>query len=663
MGQEELSDVPLSAESDPMADNLHNSNEIAAGAKALPGKNDPCVKAVAGVDEEDSAEDLDEAIRAYQGGDLGGKGVRTKEEILRPLPHLPQPEAPPGLTKSLSTGGEDFHRFDRSMSLSSSSAMDMASIGKFIRDTRNSFSAAIVKRISSLREGDDLAESVTEFHLSGLKVVVRRKDDDNPAGDGDYLNIKGRISFFSRSGCRDCGAVRSFFRSKGLPFVEINIDVFPEREKELVERMESASVPAIFFNERFVGGLVVLNSLRNSGEFERRLKELAGRRCSDSAPRVPVYGFDDEEEGKKRREDPMVGVIRILRQRLPIQDRITKMKLVKNCFAGSDMVEALIRHLDYGRQKAIEIGKDLARRHFIHHVFRENEFEDSNNEFYRFLEHDPAVSKCFNIRGGTNDDEPQPALAVGHRLTKLMSAILESYASDDRRHLDYARIGASEEFRRFTNVVQDLQRVDLFQLSTDERLAFFLNLYNAMVIHANIRPIGRPGIVDRRSFFNDFQYIIGGYPYSLSTIKDGILRSNRRPPYSFVRPLSSSDRRLDLGLPKLNNLIHFGLCNGTRSSPTVRFFSAQGVDVDLRHAAREFFSNGGLEVDLEKRTVHLTRIVKWYSADFGQERDFLQWVVGYLEATKAGLLMHLLNDGGPVNIVYQSFDWSLNSFS
>lgn len=66
-----------------------------------------------------------------------------------------------------------------------------------------------------------------------------------------------------------------------------------------------------------------------------------------------------------------------------------------------------------------------------------------------------------------------------------------------------------------------------------------------------------------------------------------------------------------MALPKVNPLIHFGLCNGTRSSPTVRFFTAQGVEAELKYAAREFFQRSGMEVDLEKRTVHLTRIIKW----------------------------------------------------
>nr|CAD1836203.1 unnamed protein product [Ananas comosus var. bracteatus] len=584
------------------------------------------------------------------------------------------------MARSASISHEEHRPIQRSASAQSPSAVDVASIGRFLRDRGSSFSAAIARRISSLSGDDDddphprSPAPVTEFHLSGVKVIVRVKDaadaddDDDESEGGDRpapapFPMKGRISFFSRSGCRDCGAVRSFLRGRGLPYVEINVDVFPERERELIERSGARHVPQIFLNEKLLGGLVALNSLRNSGEFERRVRDSVGtQRCPESAPSAPVYGFDGEDDDARGngRTDAMVGVVRVLRQRLPIQDRFARMKLVRNCFAGADLVEAIIHHLDCGRKKAVEIGKELSRKHFIHHVFRENDFEDGNNHFYRFLEHDPAIPKCFNFRGSTNDDEPKSAAEVGRRLTNLMIAILEAYASDDRLHLDYARIGASEEFRRYVNLVQDLQRIDLFTLSPEERMAFFLNLHNAMVIHAVAR-VGRPGVIDRRAFFTDFQYIIGGYPYSLSTIKNGILRSNRRQPYSLIKPFSSVDRRLELALEKVNPLIHFGLCNGTRSSPAVRFFSPQGVEVELRHAAREFLLNGGMEVDLEKRTVYLTRIIKWYSADFGQDRDLLKWILNYLDATKAGLLTHLMNDSGLITISYQNFDWSLNS--
>lgn len=94
-------------------------------------------------------------------------------------------------------------------------------------------------------------------------------------------------------------------------------------------------------------------------------------------------------------------------------------------------------------------------------------------------------------------------------------------------------------------MAQDLQRTDLSELSPDEKLAFFLNLYNAMVIHAVIR-VGHPESIMDRRFFSDFQYVVGGHPYSLSTIHNGILRNNRRPPYSLVKPFGSEDKRLEV---------------------------------------------------------------------------------------------------------------------
>ncbi|KAK3014949.1 hypothetical protein RJ639_009161 [Escallonia herrerae] len=203
---------------------------------------------------------------------------------------------------------------------------------------------------------------------------------------------------------------------------------------------------------------------------------------------------------------------------------------------------------------------------------------------------------------------------------------------------------------RYITLVQDLHRVNIFVLSANEKLAFFLNLYNAVVIHAVII-VGHPGggVIDRRSFYSDFLYVIGGHPYSLATIKNGILRSNRRAPYSLVKPFGTGDKRLELTFSKVNPLIHFGLCNGTRSSPTVRFFSPQGVESELRYAAREFFRKDGMEVDLAKRTVYLTRIIKWYNVDFGQDKEILQWLINFLDASKAVDMECMLAEG-PWNI-------------
>lgn len=593
-------------------------------------------------------------------------------KMVQPHSQLPRPEPPPGVnnnpppTNYYYSPDQQPTDLDRSKSMPESYEFDMPAIGKFFREKSNSLSAAITKRISSIKEnssslgsgyeGDEKVKSetyITEFNLSGLKVIVNLKPENRRE-----KKLAGRVSFFSRSNCRDCSAVRSFLRERKLNYVEINIDVFPLREKELIERTGNASVPQIFLNEKLLGGLVALNSLRNSGMLEKKLEDMLAGKCPPEAPSPPEYGFDDPAE---ERMDEMVAIVRILRQKLPIQDRLMKMKIVKNCFCGTELVEILTRHLACGRGKAVEIGKLLAEKHFIHHVFGENEFEDGKH-FYRFLEHESFIPKCYNFRGSTNDSEPLDASKLSQSLAKIMSAILEAYASDDRGSVDYLGISNSEEFRRYLQVVQDLQRVNIMSLSAEAKMSIFLNLYNAMAIHAVIR-IGHPGgMIDRRSFFSDFLYVIGGYPYSLNTIKNGILRNNQRPPFSIAKPFGSREKRLQLCFPKVNQLIHFGLCNATRSSPVVKFFSQQGVESELRHAAREFFQrDDAMQVDLAKRTVYLSRMIKWYSADFGQEKQFLKWIISYLDATKAGLLLHLLNDSGPINVSYQNFDWSPNA--
>lgn len=80
-------------------------------------------------------------------------------------------------------------------------------------------------------------------------------------------------------------------------------------------------------------------------------------------------------------------------------------------------------------------------------------------------------------------------------------------------------------------------------MSREEKLAFFINLYNMMTIHA-ILVMGHPsGAMQRRRLSVDFNYVIGGCTYSLSEIQNGVLRGNQRPPYNLVKPFGAKDKR------------------------------------------------------------------------------------------------------------------------
>lgn len=92
--------------------------------------------------------------------------------------------------------------------------------------------------------------------------------------------------------------------------------------------------------------------------------------------------------------------------------------------------------------------------------------------------------------------------------------------------------------------MEELQRVEIMHLSREETIAFFINLYNMMTIHA-ILVWGHPtGALERRKMFGDFKYIIGGSTYSLSAIQNGVLRGNQRQPYTLMRPFGAKDKRL-----------------------------------------------------------------------------------------------------------------------
>ncbi len=80
-----------------------------------------------------------------------------------------------------------------------------------------------------------------------------------------------------------------------------------------------------------------------------------------------------------------------------------------------------------------------------------------------------------------------------------------------------------------------VQRADVFALSVAERVALFINVYNALVIHATI-VYGRPtNTLARLAFFAHAAYRIGPYKFTLNDIEHGVLRASRRGPGSLLR--------------------------------------------------------------------------------------------------------------------------------
>ncbi|KAL5777065.1 hypothetical protein ACOSP7_009991 [Xanthoceras sorbifolium] len=518
-------------------------------------------------------------------------------------------------------------------------------------------------------EAAEVSQKMAEISLWNPLNYIKKSSDvdaENKDEEGEEsikeppqpLVMRGRILLYTRLGCQDSKEARLFLYQKRLRYVEINIDVYPGRKLELEKIAGSSAVPKVFFNEILIGGLSELKGLDVSGRLEEKIEYLVTEVPSVEAPLPPLSGEDDVS--CRGAIDELAVIVRKMKGSVVVKDRFYKMRRFTNCFLGSEAVNFLSEDQYLEREEAVEFGRKLASKLFFKHVLDENLFDDGDH-LYRFLDHDPIVSsQCHNIPRGIIDVKPISISEIASRLRFLSYVILEAYASEDGRHVDYRSVHGSEEFARYLRIIQELQRVELQDMPREEKLAFFINLYNMMTIHA-ILVCGYPiGALERRKLFGDFKYVIGGCTYSLSAIQNGILRCNQRPPYNLMKPFSANDKRLQLSLPYPEPLIHFALVSGNRSSPALRCYSPGNIDKELMEAARDFVRGGELLLDLQAKVASISKIFKWFSMDFGKnEVEVLKHASNYLEPAASAVLLELLASSH-LKVIYQPYDWRSN---
>ncbi|CAJ1971810.1 unnamed protein product [Sphenostylis stenocarpa] len=532
------------------------------------------------------------------------------------------------------------------------------------KDTSDLSRESDTKEVSEKREETTWNPLYYIRPSSDIVAENRTVPSEEPISEGPPLPIvmKGRIIVYTRLGCPECKEVRKFLYMKRLRYVEINIDVYPSRKMELEKKSGSTSIPKVFFNGILIGGLSKLKSLNESGKLNEKIDYLINEVPSFECPVPPLSGEDDVSS--RGALDEMALIVRKMKECIVVQDRFFKMRRFTNCFIASDAVDFLSEDQYLERKEvyglAVEFARKLASKLFFQHVFDENLFEDGN-QLYRFLDDDPTVASfCHNIPRGIITVKPKPMTEVASRLRLLSYAMFEAYASEDGRHVDYRSMHGSEEFARYLRIIEELQRGEVWNLSREEKLAFFINLYNMMAIHA-ILVWGHPsGPLERRKLFGDFKYVIGGFTYSLSAIQNGILRGNQRQPYTLMKPFGAKDKRLRVALPFPEPLIHFALVYGTRSGPSLRCYSPGDIDKELMDAARNFLRSGGLSIDFTAKVAYASKILKWFSLDFGKnEVEVLKHVSSYLDPADSELLFDLLATS-ELKVIYQPYDWGLN---
>ena len=228
---------------------------------------------------------------------------------------------------------------------------------------------------------------------------------------------------------------------------------------------------------------------------------------------------------------------------------------------------------------------------------------------------------------------------VAERLKAIMNR-MKAYGLDiNRGRVDYPTLADSAVFADFQNVAAALREFDPATLrGREEQIAFWINIYNVLLIHCLIAYGARRSARDVRGVFVRCAYNIGGLRYCLDDIEHGILRGNR---------------------------IHFALVCGASSCPPIGIYQADKLDEQLDVAARSFVNNGGMVLNRREMTVSLSRIFQWYSVDFGGSwmgtggrEAVLSYASHFIEVDRDREFVR--ENAKVLQVKYQEYYWSLN---
>ena len=240
-------------------------------------------------------------------------------------------------------------------------------------------------------------------------------------------------------------------------------------------------------------------------------------------------------------------------------------------------------------------------------------------------------------------------------LQEALAAALAAHFDDTVR--DVGGLCTSREHAGVVRAIGDLAAMDFKRVRIAAQTAFWLNVFNAVVVRDLAELAQADSVRDVESFFETPRVRVAGYGYSLDDIEHGLLRGNV-PKFGAKRPpMERDDPRIAHTPLAYDERMHFGLYSAGRSSPRLRVFDGGCVDRDLEDATAEYLQR---EVRIEQggALVVLPRQFFWYRDDFGGEHAALGFAVARLDDESADKVD---SRRGKVKVRYADFDWTLRN--
>ena len=163
--------------------------------------------------------------------------------------------------------------------------------------------------------------------------------------------------------------------------------------------------------------------------------------------------------------------------------------------------------------------------------------------------------------------------------------------------------------------------------SNDEKLAYWINLYNAYTIKLILKNLPVESITKLHGGKPwDVKWIkVGNETYSLNNVEHDIIRKRFNEPR-----------------------IHFAVNCAAKSCPPInnKAWTAENLESELERVTRSFINNKSMN-QISSKQLKLSKIFEWYQGDFGDLRTFVQ---DYVD----------VNIKPSASISHIEYDWSLN---
>jgi len=210
-----------------------------------------------------------------------------------------------------------------------------------------------------------------------------------------------------------------------------------------------------------------------------------------------------------------------------------------------------------------------------------------------------------------------------------LSRVLKEAVKSER--VDYGSVKANH-LPDLTSWLDTAATVDVKSLADKDRLAFYINLYNATMIAA---------VIDKNHLTfkpsdNDFAV----FKEPRVKLKTGVITLDDLE-NKIIRPEFKDER------------IHVALVCGAVSCPPLLSKAYDGATLDRQldeNVAHWLIDPSRNVIDDASRTLKLSKIFEWFAADFGGSESIAGWV-----GRKSG------RDVTGYRVEFLDYDWSLNS--